>query len=354
MSHATTAARSTLMKAAFLRKPGDLLVEEVPRPACPPDMLLVNVKEIGICGSDLHYFRDGRIGDHVVESPHVLGHEAAGVVAEVGSRVCGFQPGDRVCLEPGLPCMRCEQCLQGHYNLCVDVRFSGAPPHHGMFREFVVHDPCFTHRLPAGVSFTRAALAEPLAVAHNAARKASLLPGETVLVIGAGPIGFSCIEMAGVAGAARIIVSEPLSLRREKALGLGAAEVVDPARGSLVEQVRALTGGRLADCVFEASGDPEGIADAVRCVSRAGRVVFIGMGEAMVSIPHAEVLKKEAVLCGIYRYANDFPAVIALLAAGKISGDSWVSHRFDLADLPAAFALASDARAQKLKVMVTT
>jgi L-iditol 2-dehydrogenase len=342
------------MKAAFLRKAGDIAVEEVPRPECPPDMVLINVKEIGICGSDLHYFNEGRIGDHVVTAPHVLGHEAAGVIAEVGRNVRGFRAGDRVSIEPGVPCMSCDLCREGRYNLCPDVRFTGAPPYQGMFRDFLAHDPRFVYRIPDHVSFTQAALAEPLSVAHNAVVKARLRPGETALVLGAGPIGFSCIEMARVAGAAAVIASEPLAFRRSVALKVGADHAIDPASGTLPETVRELTDGRMCDCVFEASGSEAAIADAIRCVRQGGRVVYVGMGKAMACIPHAELLKREATVSGIYRYVNDFRPVIALLAAGRLDAEAWVSHRFTLARIGEAIAVANDPSADTLKVMVTT
>jgi L-iditol 2-dehydrogenase len=342
------------MKAAFLTKPGEMTVEEVARPDCPAGMVLIHVKEIGICGSDLHYFNEGRIGDHVVTSPHILGHEAAGIVVETGADVRGFSAGDRVSIEPGVPCLSCVPCREGRYNLCVDVHFTGAPPYHGMFRELIAHDPRFVYRIPDHVSFTQAALAEPLAVAHNAVRRAGLVPGQTALVIGAGPIGFSCIEMARVAGASRVIASEPLAFRRAVALKVGADVACDPAAGPLPDLVRELTGGKMFDCVFEASGSENGIADAIRCVSRGGRVVYVGMGKPMVAIPHAELLKREATVCGVYRYVNDFGPVIALLSAGKIDAETWVSHRFPLGRIRDAIAVANDPAADKLKVMVTT
>lgn len=342
------------MKAAFLKRAGEIAVEEVPRPECPPDMVLVNVKEIGICGSDLHYFNEGRIGDHVVTAPHVLGHEAAGVIVEVGRNVTAFREGDRVSIEPGVPCLSCELCREGHYNLCPDVHFTGAPPYHGMFRDYLAHDPRFVYRIPDHVSYTQAALAEPLSVAHNAVARARLRPGETALVLGAGPIGFSCIEMARVAGAAAVIVSEPLEFRRGVALTIGADHVVDPASVALPDAVCELTSGRMCDCVFEASGAESAIADALRCVRRGGRVVYIGMGTAIAGIPHAEILRREATISGIYRYVNDFRPVIALLAAGRIDAEAWVSHRFPLSRIGEAIAVANDPAADKLKVMVTT
>jgi L-iditol 2-dehydrogenase len=342
------------MKAAFLRKAGELFLDDIPAPACGEASVLVGVREVGVCGSDLHYFNEGRIGDHVVTAPHILGHEASGVVTEVGRAVRGISVGDRVAVEPGVPCLSCALCREGRYNLCLSVAFSGAPPHPGMFREFLAHDARFVHRLPDAVSFTQGALVEPLAVAHNALRRAGLLPGETALVIGAGPIGFSCIEMAGVAGASLILVSEPLAARRRVAAALGAAHVLDPSAGDLPGWVSELTAGRMCDCVLECSGAESAIADSVRCVRKGGRVVFVGMGKSVTAFPHAEVLRREATVLGVYRYANDFAPVIALLAAGKLKGEPWVSHRFPLVRIAEAIGTANDPTAEKLKVMVQT
>ena len=342
------------MKAAFLRRAGELFVDEVPTPRCSEGTVLVRVKEIGICGSDLHYFNEGRIGDHVVTEPHILGHEASGVVAEVGQGVTAFAVGDRVSIEPGIPCMRCESCREGRYNLCSEVHFSGAPPYQGMFREFLAHDPRFLCRLPDSVSFTQGALVEPLAVAHNAIRKAAVRAGDTVLVTGAGPIGLSCVEMAVVAGAARILVSDVKAHRRACALSLGADLAVDPSGGGLAAAVREFTGGRMVDCAIEASGKESAMGDSIRCIRKGGRVVFVGMGAETQSIPHAEILRKEAVVSGVYRYANDFRPVIALLAAKRLRGEPWVSHRYPLADIAQAFTMANDPAAETLKVVVHT
>jgi L-iditol 2-dehydrogenase len=250
--------------------------------------------------------------------------------------------------------MSCDFCRQGRYNLCPDVHFTGAPPYNGMFCDFLVHDPRFVYRIPDRVSFTQAALAEPLSVAHNAIGKARLVPGETALILGAGPIGFSCIEMARVAGAAKVISSEPLAFRRAVALKVGADQAVDPSSGQLPQIVREITDGRMCECVFEASGAESAIADAIHCVRPGGRVVYIGMGKAVVGVPHAELLKREATISGIYRYVNDFGPVIGLLGAGKLDAEAWVSHRFELDRIREAMALANDPSKNKLKVMVTT
>ncbi len=342
------------MKAAFLRRAGEMYLDDIAIPRCTEDSVLVKLMEIGICGSDLHYYQDGRIGDHIVVEPHILGHEASGIVVETGSKVSGLTKGDRVCVEPGVPCMSCEHCREGQYNLCTEIRFSGAPPFQGMFREYLVHDPGFIHKLPDSVSLTQGALVEPLAVAHNAVKKAAIRPGETVLITGAGPIGLSCLEMARVAGAAVVIVSEPKAHRRNAAMSLCADLSINPLETILVETVREFTKGRMVDCAIEASGNEYAIGDAIRCIRKGGRVVYVGMGNEEQKIPHAEILRKEAVISGIYRYVNDFKPVIELLAAGKLNGETWVSHRFSLDDIVEAIGLAKDSSAETLKIVVHT
>jgi L-iditol 2-dehydrogenase len=340
------------MRAAFLRRAGELYMDEVAEPPCPEDGVLVRIREIGICGSDLHYFNEGRIGDHVVADPHILGHEASGIVVELGRAVRGFTVGDRVSIEPGIPCLSCEACRRGRYNLCTELRFSGAPPHHGMFREVIAHDPRFLCKLPDSVSFTQGALVEPLSVAHNAVRKAAILPGDSVLITGAGPIGLSCVEMARAAGAAQIVVSDLKAHRRSCASALGADLALDPAAGDLAAAVSAFTGGRMVDCAIEASGNEQAMGDTIRCIRRGGRVVFVGLGKECASIPHAELLLREAVISGVYRYANDFRPVIELLAAGKLRGEPWVSHRYPFAEVAKAFETANDQTNEALKVLV--
>ena len=342
------------MKAAFIERPGTIYLDDVPVPACGAHEVLINIKEVGICGSDLHYFQDGRIGDHVIRGPHILGHECAGVVVEAGREVKALRKGDRVAVEPGVPCFSCSACLSGRYNLCDSVHFIGAPPYHGAFREYLAHDARFVFPLPESVSFAQGAMAEPLAVAWHTVRMVGLSPGQTVLIVGSGPIGFSCLEMARVAGAASVIVAEPQAHRRKTAHALGADLTIDPAREDLLEAIREHTGGRLCDCALEASGTAPGVASAIEAVRRGGSVAFVGMGGATVEIPHAQVLKKEATVQGIYRYANAYPPVLGLLASGRLQASPWISHRLPLERIQQAMEMSADPKVEKLKMIMTT
>jgi L-iditol 2-dehydrogenase len=340
------------MRAAFLDKPGHIYLEQVPVPICGEAEVLIRVREVGICGSDLHYYNEGRVGDNVVRAPHILGHECSGVVVKAGARVQGFAPGDRVAVEPGLPCLACPRCLEGRYNLCPQVRFLGAPPNPGAFRELLAHDARFVYKLPDAVSFTQGALVEPLAVAHNAVTRVGVRAGDTVLIVGSGAIGFSCLEMALASGAARVIISEVQAGRLATAALLGAS-TINPRVEQVASKVAEFTGGRLCDCAFEASGSEAGIADALHSVRKGGRVALIGLGLSEARLPYGEILKKEAAVFGVYRYANDYRPVLDLLAAGRLKAESWVSHRFRLADIGRAMEMAVDPGQAKLKMMIT-
>ncbi len=340
------------MKAAFLDKPGMITVREIPTPEYADDQVLIRIREIGLCGSDLHYFREGRIGDHVVRQPHILGHECYGEVAEVGRQVKELRPGDRVSVEPGVPCLSCEHCREGRYNLCAGIRFLGVPNHPGAFREYIAYDPRFVHRLPDSVSDTAGALAEPLAVGYNAVQKCRVAPGSAVLVLGAGAIGLSCLKMARIAGAATVIVADPLEHRLEAAGRIGADCGINPRREDLIGRVREVTGGRMCDCSIEASGSAAAVRQAILALKKGGRAALVGMGLGEVEVPHLDILRREAVIAGVYRYRNQYRPVIELLRTHPLRVEDWVSHRYPLERLQEAMEAAGDPQVRKLKIMI--
>ena len=303
--------RARTMMAAFLDKPGHLYLEQVPVPECGEAEVLIRVHEVGICGSDLHYYKEGRVGDNVVRLPRTSWGTSARGSSCRASGVPGTwpPPGDRVTVEPGLPCLACPRCLEGRYNLCPQVRFLGAPPNPGAFRELLADDARFVYRLPDSVSFTAGALAEPLAVGYNAAQTAESRRADRVIVLGAGAIGLSCLEMARPPG---LPPSWSASCRRASWPSPGARGVpqINPRPRRPGRQVRVATGGRLVDCAIEASGSPHRPTPSVP-LRKGGRVALVGLG--LAEVPHAEILKKEAVIAGVYRYANQYRPVIELL-----------------------------------------
>ncbi|WP_020573931.1 NAD(P)-dependent alcohol dehydrogenase [Actinopolymorpha alba] len=316
----------TTMRAAVLRGVKDLVLEERPVPTPGPREVLIQVRAVGVCGSDVHYYQHGRIGDFVVNAPLVLGHEASGVVVACGPDVTRHSPGQRVSLEPGVPCFTCTQCRLGRYNLCPAMRFFATPPIDGAFCEYVVLHEEFAHAVPDTLSDDAAALLEPLSVGVWSARKARIAPGTRVLITGAGPIGLVALQTARAFGASEVVVTDVRPHRLALARELGATATVDVSTTSLAEA------GVEADVLIECSGHPPAIGGAIRRVGRAGRVVLVGMGGDEIPLPLAHVQGYEIEVTGTFRYANTWPAAIALAASGQVDLDRLVSHHFGLAD----------------------
>jgi L-iditol 2-dehydrogenase len=331
------------MQTAVLTEPQEFELQDRPRPAPGPDEVLVSVREVGICGSDVHYYEHGRIGDAVVENPLVLGHESAGVVADVGGNVTTLAPGDRVALEPGVPCRRCPHCLAGEYHLCPDVRFMATPPHDGAFTEYVSWPADFAYELPDSVSLTEGALCEPLSVGIHACRRGSVGTGDTVLVTGAGPIGLMTLEAARAAGATDVIltdvVEEKLTFARER----GADLAINVAETDLEAAVAEYTHGTGADVVVEASGAPSSIASTIDAVRRGGTVVLVGLAsEATVPFDVLDIIDNELDVLGSFRYKNTYPTAVRLLADGGVDVGGIVEFESSLSEIESAFRRAME------------
>ncbi len=341
------------MKALVLNRPGDIAINEVPDPGEPgPGEVRVRVGAVGICGSDVHYYEHGRIGDFVVEAPMVLGHETAGVVEAVGAGVSGLSPGDRVAMEPGVPCDECEVCQSGRYNLCANVRFWATPPVHGSLAEYVVHPARFSYRLTDSMSLEEGALMEPLAVGVHACNRAGVKPGDTVAIVGAGTIGCVTLLAAKAFGAEQVFVSDVVTERLARAESLGATQVVDARSESLAEVVMDATGGRGVDVGFDCSGAPGAPGILLEAAARAGRVVLIGMGAQPVTVDTVAAMVKEADVFGVFRYANAYPKAIELVANGSIDVAPLITDRYRFADAVSAFEFARTPRPDTCKIMI--
>jgi len=320
------------MRAAVLHAPGDVRIEERERPRPGPREVLVEVTAVGVCGSDVHYYEHGRIGPYVVEAPLVLGHESAGRVVELGEGATRHAVGDRVALEPGVPCGRCRECRAGRYNLCADVRFFATPPVDGAFAEFVAIHEDFAFALPDGLSDEAGALMEPLSVGLWACRKAGVSPGDRVLVTGAGPIGLLAMQCALASGATEVTVSDVNPHRLEIARRTGATRTVT-AGGDLGQ----------ADALIECSGHPQAIGAGIRALRPAGTAVLVGMGpEEEGTLPLSVIQGRELWVTGTFRYAGTYPAAIALAASGRIDVGAIVSGRFGLDEAAAALRAGRD------------
>ncbi|MGH3491602.1 MAG: NAD(P)-dependent alcohol dehydrogenase [Sciscionella sp.] len=334
------------MRAAVLHGVGDIRIEErrVPEPAAGE--VLVRIAAVGTCGSDTHYFTDGRIGNRVVTGPLVLGHEASGTVAALGVGAHRHRVGGRVSLEPGVPCAQCAQCRSGRYNLCPEMRFFATPPIDGAFCEYVVLNESFAHPIPANVSDEAAALLEPLSVGIWACRKAGVGPQSRVLITGAGPIGLIALQTARACGARQIVISDVNRARLEMASALGAASLVDAGERALHEVDMPIP-----DVLIECSGVPAVITEAIGVLGPAARAVCVGMGGDQVVLPLAHLQTNEIQLSGTYRYANTWPAAIALASSRAVDLERLVSHRFDLDHVADALTL-SQRNPQAIKSVV--
>jgi L-iditol 2-dehydrogenase len=313
----------TSMRAAVLRDVHDVTIEERPIPTPGPDEVLVRVGSVGICGSDVHYYESGRIGPYVVDKPLVLGHEAGGEVVEVGERVLGLRAGQRVSLEPGVPCRSCQQCRAGRYNLCPGVQFFGTPPFDGALCEYVSMPADFVYPVPDALSDDAAGLLEPLSVAVWACRLGRVSAGSRVLVTGAGPIGLIAAQTAFAFGAADVVVTDVNPQRLAAAEQLG-ARTLDVSTTAVEDS------GFVPDVLLECSGNARATSAAVRTVAPRGRVILIGMGSDEVSLSLPYLQNHELTVQGVFRYANTWPTAIALAASGAVQLDQLVSRHFGL------------------------
>ncbi|WP_284012545.1 NAD(P)-dependent alcohol dehydrogenase [Halobaculum litoreum] len=331
------------MHAAVLLEPGRFEIRDRPRPSPGADEVLVAIREVGICGSDVHYYEHGRIGDYVVEEPLVLGHESAGEVVAVGDAVDSHAVGDRVALEPGVPCRRCARCSRGEYHLCPDVRFMATPPHDGALAEYVAWPADFAYALPDAVSTTAGALCEPLSVGIHVARRGAVSTGDTVLVAGAGPIGLLAMAAARAAGATDVIVADVVAEKLAFARERGADRAVDVTETDLATAVAESTDGVGVDVAIEASGAAASIESMPAVVRRGGTVVLVGLAdEATVSLDALALVDAEIDVRGSFRYSNTYPAAIDLLADGAVDVEGLVDFAAPLTDVADAFERAGD------------
>jgi L-iditol 2-dehydrogenase len=310
-------------RRSLLIKPQQVQTESVPVPVPGPDQVLIEIAAVGICGSDVHYFEHGRIGDFVVREPLVLGHEASGVIRGVGSAVTDRQVGQRVALEPQETCGHCTQCQAGRYNLCPDVQFYATPPVDGAFAEYVVLNAGRAHPIPDSLSDEAGALIEPLAVGVAANKKAAVEPGDRVLVTGAGPVGLLAAGVARARGG-WVAVSDTNDYRLQVAADRGADAIIHAGAGSAREQQGEF------DVILECSGAAPAVLGAFDAAAPAARVVLIGMGAASMELPVGLIQNRELWVTGVFRYANCYPAAIALAAEGAVDLDALVTARFGI------------------------
>ena len=334
-------------RAAVLYAPGDLRVEDRAMPEPGPREVLVEIAAVGVCGSDVHYYEHGRIGPFVVRDPMVLGHESSGRVVALGPGASKHAVGERVALEPGVPCGSCRECRAGRYNLCRDVRFFATPPIDGTFANYVTIHEDFAFALPDSVSDEAGALMEPLSVGVWACQKASVSAGDRVLVTGAGPIGLLAVQTARAFGATEIAVTDVNPHRLALAERTGATQTINVAESALDDS------GLEVDALIECSGHPASLKAGIAALRPAGTAVLVGMGpEEEGVVPLSLIQNRELWLTGTFRYANTYPTAIALTAHGRVDLEAIITRHYGLDDAEAALrAGREDPTAVKVMVM---
>jgi L-iditol 2-dehydrogenase len=334
------------MRAARVHGAGDLRFHNESIPSPGPGEALVRVAAVGICGSDIHWWKEGHIGGDWIVAPLILGHECAGVI-EGGPR-----NGERVAIDPAIPCARCEFCQEGNPNLCSALRFAGHAPDDGALRQYISWPEHCLIPLPDSMSEIEGVMLEPLGVALYSVDCGHVQPGMTVGVFGCGTIGLSVIQVARAAGATRIFASDlPEVPHRLAAAHTYGATVYATNRGEEAEKMVRATGGRGVDVAFEAAGDPEAIESAVAAVKPGGQVVLVGIArEDRTAFTASMARRKDLNIKVIHRMKHTYPRAIQLVHAGRVDMLSLVTHQFPLADIAQAYASAE--KREGIKVIV--
>lgn len=341
------------MKVARMIGIRDMRMEEEDIPPINDDQVLVRMEYVGICGSDVHYYEYGRIGDYVVDKPLILGHECAGTVVEAGRAVTSLKVGDRVALEPGRTCGKCYYCKTGKYNLCRDVVFMATPPVDGAFAEYVAYPADLAFKLPDNVSTMEGALVEPLAVGIHAANQADVQLGQSAAILGAGCIGLMALKAVKAKGAGDVYVTDTIDSRLRFALDSGAAAVFNPRNADVVSSITKLTDGEGPDIVIETAGAAPSTKQTIDLVRRGGTIVLVGLvPEGEVSMNVARLIDKEARIKTVFRYRNIYPSAIKAIADGKIDVKSMVTHIFDFDDIKQAFDFVIEHKNEVIKAVV--
>ena len=342
-----------MMKVAIMTDIGKMEYTERPIPAPKDDEVLVKLEYVGICGSDLHYYESGRIGDYIVEPPFVLGHEPGGTVVEVGSAVTHLKVGDRVALEPGKTCGHCEFCREGKYNLCPDVIFFATPPVDGVFQEYVAHEAGLCFKLPDNVSTMEGALIEPLAVGFHAANQGGAHAGQTAVVMGAGCIGLVSMMALKAEGVSRVYVVDVMKNRLEKAMELGADGVINGREADAVAKIMELTDGRGCDLVIETAGTEITTRQAINMTKKGATIVLVGYSSSgEMTLPVSTALDKELTFKTVFRYRHIYPMAIDAVASGRVNLKGIVTDVFDFDDLQNAMDRSISDKANIVKAVV--
>ena len=340
-------------KAVFMTGINKLETREVPMPAVKDNEVLVKIEYVGICGSDTHYLEFGRIGDFVVEGDFILGHECAGVVEKIGSKVRTLKVGDKVALEPGQTCGQCEYCKNGKYNLCQDVVFFATPPYHGCLMNYVAYPETMAFKLADNMSTKDGALVEPFAVGIHSANLGEVKLGSSAIILGAGCIGLMTLAACKAMGAGDVTVVDVMDKRLEAAKKLGATRVFNAKKQDVKKDLLAVTDGKGVDIVFETAGTVETISLTPYLVTSGGKIVLIGMApQDIIPFNISKILAKEASIVSVFRYRNIYPQAISAISNGAVDLSGIVTHEFGFEETAKGFDFVINNKSDVVKAMI--
>ncbi|ACB97351.1 NAD(P)-dependent alcohol dehydrogenase [Beijerinckia indica] len=341
------------MQALVLERKRQLSLRDIDLPLnIGPQDVKIRINTVGICGSDVHYYTHGHIGPYVVDKPMILGHEASGVIVEVGSAVKDLKPGDRVCMEPGIPNPHSKASKLGLYNIDPEVIFWATPPVHGCLTPLVIHPAAFTYKIPENVSFGESAMVEPLAIGLQAATKAKIVPGDVALVIGAGTIGIMVALAALAGGCSQVFIADLQQQKLEIASRYVGITPINITQQDLVATISDATAGWGVDIVCEASGSAKAYSNLFDAVRPGGAVVFVGCPIEPVTFDIVKAQSKEVRMETVFRYANIFDRALNLIASGKVDLKPLISETFPFNRSIEAFDRAAEARATDIKLQI--
>ncbi|KAL8247992.1 hypothetical protein R6Q59_009208 [Mikania micrantha] len=342
--------------AAWLLGIKNIQIQPYNLPTLGPDDVKVQIKALGICGSDVHHFKNLRVANFIVKKPMVIGHECAGIIKDIGSNVKSLAIGDRVALEPGISCQTCNLCKNGTYNLCKKMKFFGSPPTNGSLANQVVHPANLVFKLPDNVSLEEGAMCEPLSVGVHACRRAGVNPDTKVLIFGAGPIGLVTMLAARAFGAPRVVIADVdcnrLSIAKE--LGADGTILVSSNIQDVDEEILKIHNvmGEGVDISFDCVGFDKTMSTALTATRAGGKVCLVGLGQSEMTIPLVAAAAREVDLIGIFRYRNTWPLCIELLRTGKIDVKPLITHRYKFTQEDVERAFETSAKGGKaIKVM---
>ena len=341
------------MQALVLEKKGELALREMDLPlAVGPNDVKIAIHTVGVCGSDVHYYVHGGIGDFMVNEPMVLGHEGSGTVTEIGSAVTNLSVGDRVCMEPGVPNLASRASKLGVYNVDPDVTFWATPPDHGILTGAVIHSAAFTYKLPPNVSFAEGALVEPFAIGMQAATRAKITPGDVAVVTGCGTIGIMTALAALAGGCSKVIISDVSAEKLAVAATYPGLIPVNIAEVNLIDVVNEETSDWGADVVFEASGNLQAYENIFKITRPAGALVLVGLPPGLVPLNVNHAIEREISIETVFRYANMYDRALGLIASKKVDLNPLISASFAFKDSIAAFERAAEGLPSDIKIQI--